>query len=481
MSKPEPGWGALFSGANAIRSLALAGGTALHAVSVYIAITILPSVVRDIGGIDYYAWNTTLFVAASILGAALSPKLLATLGPRGAYVASALVFALGAAACGLAPSMPVLLAGRLVQGLGGGFMLALSYAMIRLVLDESLWSRGMGLISGMWGVATLLGPAIGGIFAEMGAWRAAFWFAVPIAVLFAGLAASVLPKRGDGARERSPLPLLQLVLLTAAVLAVSGGSISPDLRLGAAGIAAAVLLIALLMVVERRARTRLLPRGAFRVTSPLGALFAVMSLLTVTVTGSEIFIPLFLQTLHQQTPLVSGYLAALMSAGWSAGSITSSSAGGRTVDRVILAAPILALAGMACLAVLVPIAGADDWLLLAPICVALVAIGLGIGSAWPHLLTRVLQTAPEDEKTLAASSLTTVQMFTTALAAALAGMAANLGGLLDPGGLEGTASAARWLFGMFTLAPLLCLPIALRVARGAGRRNGRLSSPAPTH
>jgi MFS family permease len=217
------------------------------------------------------------------------------------------------------------------------------------------------------------------------------------------------------------------------------------------------------------------------VTSPLGALFAVMSLLTVTVTGSEIFIPLFLQTLHQQTPLVSGYLAALMSAGWSAGSITSSSAGGRTVDRVILAAPILALAGMACLAVLVPIAGADDWLLLAPICVALVAIGLGIGSAWPHLLTRVLQTAPEDEKTLAASSLTTVQMFTTALAAALAGMAANLGGLLDPGGLEGTASAARWLFGMFTLAPLLCLPIALRVARGAGRRNGRLSSPAPTH
>ncbi|MBW8724471.1 MAG: hypothetical protein JF625_04845 [Inquilinus limosus] len=75
MSQPEPGWGALFPGVNAIRSLALAGGTALHAVSVYIAITILPSVVEDIGGLDYYAWNTTLFVAASILGAALAAAL----------------------------------------------------------------------------------------------------------------------------------------------------------------------------------------------------------------------------------------------------------------------------------------------------------------------------------------------------------------------------------------------------------------------
>ncbi|WP_179221890.1 MFS transporter [Inquilinus limosus] len=478
MSQPEPGWGTLFSGANAIRSLALAGGTALHAVSVYIAITILPSVVKDIGGLDYYAWNTTLFVAASILGAALSPRLLAVLGPRGAYVAAALTFAAGAMACGLAPTMPVLLLGRLVQGLGGGVMLALSYAMIRLILPEALWSRGMGLVSAMWGIATLLGPAIGGVFAELGVWRAAFWCAAPLAVLFALLAASVLPKRGE-AGDRAALPLLQLVLLTVAVLVVSAGSVSADIRIGIAGLAVALALMAALIGVERRARTRLLPRDIFRLSTPLSRLFVVMSLLTVTVTGTEIFIPLFLQVLHQQTPLVSGYLAALMSAGWSAGSITSSGAGGRAAGRAILASPVLALAGMACLAALVPVAGGGDWALLAPICVALVCIGLGIGSAWPHLLTRALQTAPEDERTLTASSLTTVQMFVTALAAALAGMVANLGGLLDPGGVAGTASAARWLFGLVALAPLLCLPVALRVgrARPAARRGHASSAP----
>ncbi|WP_026869872.1 hypothetical protein [Inquilinus limosus] len=133
---------------------------------------------------------------------------------------------------------------------------------------------------------------------------------------------------------------------------------------------------------------------------------------------------------------------------------------------------------MACLAALVPIGGDNDWSLLAPICAALVCIGLGVGSAWPHLLTRVLQTAPEDEKTLAASSLTTVQMFVTALAAALAGMAANLGGLLDPGGIEGTRSAARWLFGLFALAPLLCLPVALRVGRSRPAGRPERASPA---
>ncbi len=170
----QAGWATLLSGSNGLRSLALAGGVILHAVNVYIATTILPSVVEDIGGIDYYAWNTTLFVAASILGSALSARLLISAGPRGAYIIAALVFAIGTLICAFAPSMPVMLTGRVVQGLGGGFLFALSYAMIRLVFSEALWPRAMALVSGMWGVATLTGPAVGGIFAELGVWRAAF-------------------------------------------------------------------------------------------------------------------------------------------------------------------------------------------------------------------------------------------------------------------------------------------------------------------
>ena len=458
-------WAALLSGTNGVRSLALAGGVVLHAINVYIATTILPSVVKDIGGIDYYAWNTTLFVAASILGSALSARLLGRLGPRGAYLVASLVFAAGALVCAFAPSMPVMLAGRLVQGLGGGFLFALSYAMIRLVFAEHLWPRAMALVSGMWGVATLVGPAVGGVFAELGIWRAAFWSLIPVAALFALLATRVLPGRSTAAAERSPLPLTQLVLLTAAVLAVSAGSVAPTLVGNFLGLGAASVFTVLLVITESRARHRLLPTGALRLTTALGALYATMSLLAIAVTSGEIFVPLFLQVLHQQSPLMAGYLAALMAAGWTLGSIASASMNAQYMRRAILAGPILGVAGMVALAILMPVPSQGSWQALTPLCLALIVIGLGVGLAWPHLLTRVFQVAPTDEQNLASASITTVQLFATAFGAALAGMVANVAGLTHPGGMSGTASAAAWLFGLFALAPVLGVLMARRVVR----------------
>jgi len=450
------------SGANGVRSLALAGGVALHAINVYIATTILPSVVHDIGGLGLYAWNTTIFVVASVLGSALSARLLQQAGPRGAYAIAAAIFTLGSVGCAIAPSMPVMLIGRLVQGLGGGFLFALAYAMIRIVFPEALWPRAMALVSGMWGVATLVGPAIGGIFAELGIWRAAFWSLVPVTLLFAVLAVAVLPKREAGPSQHSAVPLMQLILLTAAVLAISAGSASLDLTRNAAGIVVAVVLAVLLVNAESRSRQKLLPSGAFRPRSTIAALYATMALLAVTVTSGEVFVPLFLQVLHHQSPLFAGYLAAFMAAGWTLGSIASSGATGIGVQRAIMVGPLLGLAGMAALCVLVPKGSAGTWLALMPICVALVAIGLGVGLAWPHLLTHVLKAARPDEQELAGASITTIQLLATATGAALAGLVANAGGLIEPGGMTGTANAARWLFGMFALAPLLCLVSARR-------------------
>ena len=84
----QGGWSELLSGRNGLRSLALAGGVALHAINVYMVTTILPSAVRDIGGLAWYAWNMTLFVAASIFGSAVTPRLLAGMGPRSALLCS---------------------------------------------------------------------------------------------------------------------------------------------------------------------------------------------------------------------------------------------------------------------------------------------------------------------------------------------------------------------------------------------------------
>src|SRR3712207_6379063 len=181
----RPGWKDLVVGVNGPRSLVLAGGVGLHAINIFVVTTILPSVVEDLGGLQYYAWSTTVFVVASIVGSAGSSATFAQLGAHQAYLWAVAIFAAGSFVCGAAPSMPVLLGGRFLQGLGGGMLVALSYAMIRHLFAPELWPRAISMVSGMWGAAALSGPFVGGIFAELGVWRWALFVLLPVAALFA--------------------------------------------------------------------------------------------------------------------------------------------------------------------------------------------------------------------------------------------------------------------------------------------------------
>ncbi len=464
MAEQEASWGKLLSGPNMAYSLALSGGVALHAINIFVATTVLPSVVREIGGLELYAWNTTLFVVASILGSALTPMLLSHSGSRGAYAIATILFIAGSLTCALAPSMPVMLIGRTLQGLGGGFLFALSYAMIYAVFEEYLWPKAMALISAMWGVATLLGPAIGGMFAQMDAWRAAFGILIPVTLLYIMLVWWVLPTRSRATTPTtSKIPSAQLLLLVAAVLAVSVGSASAEPLFNITGVVLAIVLLLLLVYKESISQVRLLPRNALRRNSPLLALYLTIGLLVIGMT-SETFVPYFLQILHAQTPLISGYLAALMAAGWTISEIWSSNYKYSGIRRAIVSGPVLVLAGMVILALSTPIHAQGGWLVLAFICLGLTLIGFGIGLGWPHLLTRVLQLAPDDDQDTAATSITTVQLLATALGSALAGMLANLGGINHPGGIEGTSSAAFWVFAILAIAPLIAIGSAVRVA-----------------
>lgn len=454
----SPGWADLLSGSNLVRSLALSGGVALHALNLYISTTILPSVVREIGGFDYYAWNTTLFVVASILGAALSSHILALTGPRGGYGVAALIFIAGTAICASANSMQIMLAGRLVQGFGGGILLALAYAMVRRVYPEPLWPRAMALLSSMWGIATLLGPAVGGVFAELGLWRGAFVVLIPAAVGIALAASFVLPRDNEERKSVDPLPVAQLVLLTLAVFAASWGGVGKHMTSTVIGLMTALVLTGVLVVAERGSKRKLLPGGVFKRPSALGSLYATSALLAVTVTCTEIFLPLFLQELHGRSPLQAGYIAAIMSAGWTAAAIVASGfqAGRRTM--AVRMGPMLSLASMGILVAVMPWTGAEgNWLPLSLICTALLIGGAGVGLAYPHLSAMVLSVAPPAEADNAASSIMTVQLCATAFGAALAGLSVNLAGAATHTEGMDVANAARWLFVSVAIAPGLCL------------------------
>lgn len=457
-------WGDLLRGRNGLLAVALTGGVALHAVNVHIVTTVLPSVVQDIGGLDWYAWNTTLFVVASIVGAAVSVRLLAALGPRGACLAALAVFALGSAACASAMAMPWMLAGRSVQGLGGGMLAALSYALIRVVFAPPLWPRAVALVSGMWGVATLCGPAVGGLFAQAGHWRWAFWTLLPVSALQAVLVAVQL--RGNGVADDKPaIAVRQIALLAASVLAVAAASLSPQLAWQGVGVLLGLALGAAAIALDRRAAVRLLPRGATALGSPLGAVYGCVALLLVGTT-TEIYVPYFLQTLHGYTPLAAGYLTAAMAAGWSAGSLLSSGRAATDAARLLRAGPVLCTLGLLALAVLMPLGdglAAGAHMLLSGL--ALAGVGAGVGVGWPHLLTRVLRLAPAGEGGLASAAITTVQLYGMAIGAAIAGLVANAAGLTAPGGVAGAQSAAVWLFASFALAPAAAAWLARRASQ----------------
>lgn len=456
-------WGALLRGRNGLLAVALTGGVALHAINVHIVTTVLPSVVQDIGGLAWYAWNTTLFVVASIVGAAVSVRLLAARGPRGACLAALALFALGSAACAAALSMPWMLAGRSVQGLGGGMLAALSYALIRVVFAPPLWPRAVALVSGMWGVATLCGPAVGGLFAQAGHWRWAFWTLLPVSALQALLVAVQL-RGGTAAEDRPAIAVRQIALLAASVLAVATASLSPQLAWQGAGVVLGLALGAAAVVLDRRAPVRLLPRGATALGAPLGAVYGCVALLLVGTT-TEIYVPYFLQTLHGYTPLAAGYLTAAMAAGWSAGSLLSSGRAGASAARLLRAGPVLCTASLLALAVLVPLGEGLGAAARTPLCgLALAGVGAGVGVGWPHLLTRVLRLAPAGEGGLASAAITTVQLYGMAIGAAIAGLVANAAGLTAPGGVAGAQSAAVWLFASFALAPAAAAWLARRAS-----------------
>ncbi|WP_271272379.1 MFS transporter [Aliamphritea hakodatensis] len=470
----EARWSELLSGRNGVLSLALTGGMCLHAVNTYISTTMLPSIVADIGGQHLYAWNTTLFMLAAILSAAVSGKLLSQAGPKKAYAIGGVIFLAGSLIAAAAPDMTVMLLGRTVQGAGGGLLFSFCYGMIMLVFEERLWPRAMALLSGVYGVALLIGPAIGGIFAELLTWRLGFAILAPVTLLYLLLTSLMLPAR-QAQNSTTRVPLRQLLLLAVAVLVLSLAGTRPELLINLGGIAMAVICILLLAKLEARSTARLFPRGTFQLGSPLSLTLLLLALLIFCV-ASEIYIPFYLQVLHGQTPLLAGYVAAMMSVGWVVSEILSARFSGAAMRRTVRFGPYMILFGMLGLVLTVPAFTHTDTLMIALISLALIAVGAGVGIGWPHLSTFALKFSPAEDADIAGSALSTVQQFAIAFGAALAGIVVNLAGFNDPG-QTAVADSAYWLYLCFAGVALFAMLIAARFSRylsgqGSGPETG---------
>ena len=168
-------WGEIFRGGRGLYSALVIGGIAMHATQMLVIAIIMPTIVADIGGADYYTWAAMLYTVGAIVGASSTGVVWGRLGPRRSYALGAAIFALGTAACALAPNIGILIAARAVQGWAGGLVAGSGMALITALYDARLRTRIIALSQGTFTACHLSGPVVGGVFAAMNWWRGSFW------------------------------------------------------------------------------------------------------------------------------------------------------------------------------------------------------------------------------------------------------------------------------------------------------------------
>lgn len=433
------GWGDVFAEGRLARFILVCLGVWLTAVDTLVTATILPSVGADLGGYAYFGWTVAGFMTGVVLACASAGRLSEVVGLRRATVLAGLVFATGCVLSALAPSMEVFVAGRLVQGIGGGWISGFAMIAIALLFPERHLARVFAATAAIWGLATLLGPLVGGIFAEAGIWRGVFWLFALQAVVFAFAAAGLLGGIAPSA-ARAGVPWRQLGILALAIGCIGAANVVVSTSFAILLVICGLALIAGVLRVDATAQVRLLPHGASDLTTVCGAGYAAMFALTAASIGLSAYGPAILQELRGLSPLAAGYAVAAMALAWTISAFAVSGTGKATERRWIRTGGTCVLVG----AILQALVMREAHLALVLPSAAVMGVGFGLSSSLMN--RRVLSVLSDADRAIGSSALIASRQAGGAVGAAIAGVAANFAGF-DSGLTAATASAtALWVF-----------------------------------
>ena len=430
----------------------------LNAADSLVAATIMPSVGRSLGGYAYFGWATSGYLMGAVLASASSGVLALRFGLRTATAATAVLYAGGCVLSAAAPDIFTFLAGRILQGIGGGWVAGLGSVAIGLLFPNRLLPRVYSAVSSVWGVAVLIGPMLGGLFADSGSWRLVFWaFAVQGAAVGAAALFMLPADRGAGAAHRvawRQLGLIGLGIVLTALADVAGGFTGTALLL--------CLGIGLLLFAVRldgRAAVRLFPRRSGDLRTAHGAGYATIFLLYVATMGLTVYGPAVLQTLRGVSALTAGYVVGAEALFWTAVSLPVSGLTGRWPNRLIrLGAPLI-LAGLGWCALVF-----DDGH-LALVVAASALIGVGFGASYAFISQGILAGLGEAERAIGGAGIATVRSTGAAVGSAMAAAVANLAGFAGGFTTPAARSAGVWVFVAAMPVAALGCATAWRMAR----------------
>lgn len=377
-------------------------GMFLAALEATVVSTAMPTVISSLGGLSHYSWVFSAYLITSTVTVPVWGKLSDLYGRRLFYQIGIAIFLLGSVLSGASASMTQLIAFRALQGLGAGALVPLGLTIIGDIFTITERARIQGLFSGVWGLASVIGPVAGGFITDQLSWRWVFYINIPFglaAALILGLALKE-PKR----QERPAIDYAGAATLTAAIsllmlVLVEGGASVAALTTprNLAFLGGAIALAALFVWIERRARDPIVP---FKMFGNRVVTVAVVSgfLAGIAMFGTITFVPLFAQGALGATATAAGSLLTPLMLSW----VTLSIIGGRLLLKIgyrptTLAGFVLLTAGMAMLASFQRTTP-RLWLY-----VDLVMVGAGLGLTMLTLLIAVQQAVPREQLGIATS------------------------------------------------------------------------------
>ena len=395
-------------------------GLMLAALDQLIVSTALPTIVSDLGGGGHMAWVITAYLLTETIASVLVGKFGDLFGRKLIFQISAGIFLLGSVFAGVASSMLMLVTARAIQGIGGGGLMVTAMALIADVIPLRQRGKYQGALGAVFGITTVVGPTLGGVFTDHATWRWCFFINIPLALLMIFMAARTIPL------IRAPVrPVIDYLGIALIALGASGlvlglewaGSTYPWDSITIIGLfTGSAALLAAFVFAERRAREPMIPLGLFR--SPVFTICSVLSFIVgFSMLGALTYLPTYLQFVDGVTATSSGVRTLPMVIGLLATALFSGEVISRTGKYKIF--PILGSAITALGLLLMSTMSASTGSILEFL--YMFVLGLGLGMTMQVLTIAVQNTVPYHVLGAATSGVTFFRTLGSAFGTAVFG------------------------------------------------------------